>query len=123
MKRLLLVVCALALTTPTYARADLSGIYGCTGTGQDGEPYAVDLEITSHGQHYMLTWTIEGNPTAYGFGMVSGDILSVYFRTPKGDGLSSYTVTPTALSGRWTALGAEESWPEVCTIGGQAKTV
>lgn len=99
------------------------GKYGCTGTQQDGSSYSVTLTIEPAGENYNLLWSVPEGITGYGFGMLKNGALVAFFRTQAGDGIIHYTVGKSALHGTWTALGAEDTWSEVCTPGGQAQAV
>lgn len=113
MIRSLLVALAIATQGP-----DITGEYACTGTGADNASYSVSLEVERDGDTYALTWATPQGTTGVGIGLLKNGVLSVIFQTPNGIGLASYAVGKGQLDGTWTVPGSDESYPELCTVGG-----
>lgn len=111
------------VTIAFQASADISGKYGCTGTDVGGAPYSINLDVKAAGPHYALTWSTSEGVVGGGVGMVRDGSLFVYFENAAGPGFAVYSVERFALSGRWAPFGANDTWPEICVAGGQARTV
>lgn len=135
-KAMLLVVvlgvpasCAYAITSPLRAiqqrPSDIEGSYACTGKGPDGKSYDVDLAIEKQGDSYSLEWTVDGEATGIGVGLVKGSTLSAIFQTRNAVGLVTYAIGKNSLDGTWTLPQLEGLvMPEQCSPGsGPAKAV
>ena len=57
------------------ALAGVEGSYACRGTNPDGSPYSGTVEITQHGEGYLVAWSIGGSGYS-GTGIFSENQLS-----------------------------------------------
>ena len=90
--------------------ADLDGVYNCEGMRPDGAVYRGLVHIVHHNGTYELLWTFSSTEQHVGFGIMTGDVLSVsYFGGELG--IVAYKVEQSEkgprLVGQWTVPEAD----------------
>jgi hypothetical protein len=86
--------------------ADLVGEYDIKGKNPGGEEYTGKLKVTKEGEGYRFKWTGENN--FEGFGVKTGDTVSVGFGGTK-CGFVAYEIkSDGTLDGRWGGSGSTE---------------
>ena len=101
----LLIVAVFPLSAAAQRRADLAGVYRCTGTDPDGTDYHGVVMISRRGDAFQVQWRIPSAPVTIGLGIVTGDVLAVsYFGS--GPGVASYRINDEQLIGTWTQPAA-----------------
>ena len=111
------------LTWPTQREPGWSGNYECDGTGERGQ-YRATLAIEQLTKTYRLRWTMESGHRFVGVGLVAGEELAVsYSDFSASVGLAIYAMDDGGvLRGRWTSVGADETFTERCrTRGARAR--
>lgn len=112
-----IVVVGIVITVGWAAQPtpDIAGTYVCDGS-MEGMPYQATVEITAYGEVWMLRWRFEPRGEAVGFGIVTGDVLSVIYQLESGPiGVASYRRSDVGWVGRWTTPGAEKLYAETLT--------
>ena len=110
------VVAALLGAAPSAAEGlRLDGVYLSKGLNPDGTEYRGVVDLTRHGDSYVLTWLIalaEGEavvliPSAAGVGVVDGGMLAVSYYSPRMTGTVLYRIEEDgrSLVGRWVVAG------------------
>ena len=101
------------------AQPAYEGVYIARGVDSDGKEYRRAVEIERHGDSFTVTWVsarlvgeaVVLEPSWFGLGIVTGDVLSVSFVTGETFGIIVYqaSVDGRELSGRWTLAGDDEA--------------
>ena len=101
------------------AQPAFEGVYIARGVDSDGKEYRRAVEIERHGESFTVTWVsarlvgeaVVLEPSWFGLGIVTGDVLSVSFVTGDTFGIIVYqaSVDGRELSGRWTLAGEDEA--------------
>ena len=101
------------------AQPAFEGVYIARGVDSDGKEYRRAVEIERHGDSFTVTWVsarlvgeaVVLEPSWFGLGIVTGDVLSVSFVTGDTFGIIVYqaSVDGRELSGRWTLAGDDEA--------------
>lgn len=77
-----------------------------SGRNADGSQYAGSVDISNHGDHNVLAWTISsGGSNFSGVGIEMGDLLGVGWGKSK-PGVVVYKVSGGSLDGKWAMEGA-----------------
>ncbi len=106
------------------AAAQPLGVFKVEGVNPDGTTYSGQVEITSSGETYNVTWTIAG-ATFTGAGLYTDGVFSTAY-TGGFTGLAAYEeIAPGVWSGPWAGVGAseigQESWTSVGSDGAPRK--
>lgn len=122
MRRLLLCVVLLVLTTPVLrppvVAADdaLAGMYTCEGVNPAGRPYRGVVQIVTVGEIVHLRWTFERDDEQVGFGFISHGLLVVTAYGAGSMSVVTYTLVPgQPLVGQWVMYGADGIYTETLT--------
>ena len=113
------LILALLTTSLSAAEPDLTGIYNCVGTSDQGGKYVGTVEIQKVRQGYKIAWVV--NKTKYdGIGFVDGKDFSVAWllKTPQGAaiGVVHYKIQDDgSLDGKWTDPGLNGVYDETLT--------
>lgn len=116
---LCIFVFAFLTTSLVAAEPDLTGIYDCVGTSDQGGKYVGTVEIKKVRQGYKISWVV--NKTKYdGIGFVDGQDFSVAWllKTPQGAaiGVVHYKIKDDgSLDGKWTDPGLNGVYDERLT--------
>ncbi|MEW4455302.1 hypothetical protein AB1L30_21715 [Bremerella sp. JC817] len=113
------LILLLATSTADAAPADLSGMYRCQGTSDQGTPYSGVVEIKQVRKGYQLTWTVDKTKYA-GIGFIHDGYLSVAWtvKTVNGTaiGVLLYKVKEDGtLEGKWTDPSLNGVYDETLT--------
>ncbi len=96
---------------------DVRGLYGVTGTNDDGSAYTGSLEIADMGQTLAAMW-LSGESEIYGTGFVADNVLVIGFGNDAGIGIAIYEISDGTLAGNWTfALYEELATPTTLFVG------
>jgi hypothetical protein len=101
------------------AQPAFEGVYIARSVDSDGKEYRRAVEIERYGDSFAVTWvsarlvgeTVVLEPSWFGVGIVTGDVLSVSFVAEETFGIIAYeaSVDGRELSGRWTLAGDGET--------------
>ena len=116
-RSLLAVACLAGLALPASA---IEGRYRVEGSnpGKPEATYRGRAEIRKSGETYSIVWEI-GRSRQIGTGLLTGDVLSIVFRSVEGagGGVASFAVRDGAVAGgAWAATGATVAGTEHWTI-------
>lgn len=97
------------------AGTEITGIYLCTGTNQEGRVYEQYTQIDQIGEVLRVVWSDgRGNISAWGVGFVDGDVFAVGISNPKsiGEVVYRYDSDKSLWIGTWAQSGSSGKYPE-----------
>lgn len=101
--RVLLVAVMLSLALIPGQAQDASGVYRIAegSANFDGSPYTGKVTITNAGKYYNVAWTVAGNSSYKGVGLMTDNVLGVGWGVGGRAGVAVYRMGGNSLSGRW----------------------
>lgn len=93
----------LCLTLISGRAQDASGVYKIAegSANFDGSPYTGKVAITNVGKYYNVAWTVAGNSSYKGVGLMMDNVLGVGWGVGGRAGVAVYKISGDSMSGRW----------------------